>query len=209
MEEPNQELRALVDETIEIRRIMAHAVVASLPEPLDAKRGTIAIREEHETIRQLLMFGFVGPAIVCCGPFLEHVLEDAICFDERKKLGRMLTKDEERRIESHGLEDVINSVKTRTILTKEEAKKLKSFVNEWRDPYQHGSLGQITEGLRVAGVQMINFATGQKKSGDQLTEEEARPIRHFTKSAKDAQNAIPVFLEIDKVLRRIWDHQGR
>ena len=171
MEEPSQELKALVDETVEIRRIMAHAVVASLTEPLDARRGTIAIREEHEQIRQLLMFGFVGASLVCCGPFLEHVLEDAMCFHERNKIGRMLTKDEEQQIESRNLEYAINGAKTRGIVTKEEAKKLKSFVDQWRDPYQQGALGEITEGIRVAGIQMVNVSTGEKKPGELLTEE--------------------------------------
>ena len=192
-QEPAAPLKCLIDETVEVRRAMAYAAVNSIPPSLDQTRGTIAIREMHEEIRQLLLFGFVGPALICCGAFLEHVLEDATMFHDRAKLKRQLTAAEERRIELGNLEDAIGVARNRGILTKDEVKKLKRFIEQWRDPYQHGALGSITSGMRIAGVKMVNMKTGETKLGEVLTEEEARPVRHFTKSAKDAQYAIPVF----------------
>ncbi len=208
-QEPPDLLKRELDEGAEVRRTMAYAVVSSLPPSLDQTRGTIAIREMHEELRQLLLFGFVGPALICCGSFLEHVLEDAIMFHDKTKLGRQLTTAEERRIESGNLEDAISAARNRGILTKDEVKKLKRFVDQWRDPYHHGALGSITSGVRIAGVKMVNLRTGETKAGELLTEEEARPVRHFTKSAKDAHYAIPVFRELDKTLQTIWDRQGR
>lgn len=207
--EPSAVEKQQIENIVSIRQKIAYAVIRHLPPLLDEKRGTIAIRKMHQDIRELLLLGFVGPAMAYCGPFLEHYLEDAIIHHERKRLKRDLTIREERRIEQGDLQEAIKQAEALNLLTPDESVELLGFADNFRHHYQHGSLAAITRGQRLVGVQMVNQATGVVKPGDRLTEEENRPLRGILKMAQDSQLALPLFRRLDEVLRAIWDRQDR
>lgn len=159
-----------------------------------------------ETYHLASMF-FHNATICMCGVLLEALLKETIFLKRNMELADIVGK------KNADFGRAISFCKKEGYISKDEAKWLEEIKDEIRNPYLHSNIREITEGRALPGWVIdstpkdlrnkIESIQSGKIKPVKLTGHECRVIDDVLKGIIDEERSLPLFLEVDKFVRRI------
>ncbi|OGP96824.1 MAG: hypothetical protein A2Z39_04445 [Deltaproteobacteria bacterium RBG_19FT_COMBO_46_9] len=159
----------------------------------------------YDEIRQCIIFGIYGTAIILCAIMIEFTLKYAI-FSKRKK--ENVDFDSEAWKEFGGkmtLRLAIEAAKKEKLITDEMAASLHSFATDIRNNYSHFNIQAITKEYYFKDLPVLNAETGQNEVRD-IPVDFTPGFQILAKSLLDGQTVWKLFEFADKVVRHLLPH---
>lgn len=125
--------------------------------------------------------------------------------------------DKERVDFQQPLGTAINRCRDREYLDSDELEFLDAFKNNYRNTYQHGDIKKLSEGKTVqawpieidpkniAGIRKRIEDVKQNRAGEpqSIGYNQFRPVGYIIKQVIDQEQALPLFIEVDKFFREM------
>jgi len=168
------------------------------------------LRAFYFEIYYLLAERFYNASLILMGIFLEIMIKEKLFLDG--------VKDDEL----EGMDFGKAIIRCKSVLTQDEIVFLSDKKNKLRNQYVHSNKMKISKDIYFPGwkipIEKLLELAGKVKAGE-ITEEqfrtkliegipvepissgELRPVSQIAKSEFEKENAIPIFLEIDKFVR--------
>ena len=186
-----------IEKLFEERKKNAFEKVKELP-PLP---GGIqpAIQALYQEIRECIFFGLNGAAITMSSILIEYMLKHATFIKEAGSYQKAETEKWDE-FEKMKFSSAINRAKKIGLLEKEMAKRLHSFRETIRNPYNHFNIKKITEIVVAEKVKQVDIKTGEVKEID-IPAKDSPMIQAQAKPIVDEHYVLSVFHFADEVVK--------
>lgn len=186
-----------IDKLFEERKENAYLKVKMFP-PLPEEVQP-AIQALYQEIRECIFFGLNGAAITMSSILIEFMLKHAIFI---KEAGGYQKADPEKwdEFEKMQLSPAINRAKRVGLLDSEMAKRLHSFRETIRNPYNHFNIKKITQNVVAEKVKRLDTETGEVKEID-IPAKDSPMIQAQAKPIVDEHYVLSVFYFADEVVK--------
>ena len=194
-----------IDELFEQRREKAKAIAQHLP---TLPQGLPpSIQALYQEIRECIFFGLYGAAITMASILIEYVIKHTTFI---KESGGYKDADPQKwdEFENMELSPAINRAKRAGLLDSRMAKRLHSFRETIRNPYNHYNIKKITKNVVAQKVQRLNVSTGKVEEID-IEAENSPIIQAQAKPFMDEHHVLPVFHFADEVVKYLLTKLGR
>jgi hypothetical protein len=196
---PKFSLEEAIDKLFDNRKKVALQIARRLP---SCPTWDVQILYLYDEIRQCMIFGINGTAIILCAILVEFILKYAI-FSKRQKDNVDFNSEAWKEFRGKmTLRTTIEAAKKRRLITEEMAGSLHSFANDIRDTYSHFNIQAITKGYYFEGVSVLNAETGQNEVRD-IPADFNPGFQILAKSTLDEQTVWKVFEFSDTVVRHL------
>ena len=156
----------------------------------------------YDEIRQCILFGINGTAIILCAILVEFILKYAI-FSKRQKDNVNFNSEAWKEFKGKmTLRTTIEAAKKQRLITDEMAGSLHSFANDIRDTYSHFNIQAITKGYYFEDVSVLNAETGQNEIRD-IPADFTPGFQILAKSTLDEQTVWKVFEFSDTIVQHL------
>jgi hypothetical protein len=98
------------------------------------------------------------------------------------------------------LEPLINKAKSLLLISKEQAKQLKKFNIDIRNPYSHGNGNQIFKDDGVGGFALGSLNGVKETQFKEVSRNAMLPFHGFMQAGKALADSIPYFLYVDNLI---------
>jgi len=189
-----------IPKLFETRKAKALEIIRHLP-----ARSNFAfpsINALYDEIYECIIFGLNGAAITLCSILVEFALKQALYFHEN---GNSFTYNPTlfEKLENITLGPVIQRVKESSLIDDDLAKRLMSFKDDVRNPYNHYNTKKITKNVVANNVRVLNINT-HKVETVTLEAKESPMIHAQAKRVVDREMVLPVFLFADMIVRHLF-----
>ena len=186
-----------IDELFEQRR--EKAIVKAPHLPILPQGLPPSIQALYQEIRECIFFGLNGAAITMASILIEYVIKHTIYI---KESGGYKNADSQKwdEFENMALSPAINRAKKAGLLDEKMAKRLHSFRETIRNPYNHYNIKKITKNVVAQKVQRLNVNTGKVWEID-IEAESSPMVQTQAKPFMDEHHVLPVFHFADEVVK--------
>ena len=178
------------------RKEKAYSIASYLP---SLPRGLPpVIQALYQEIRECIFFGLNGAAITMSSILIEYVIKHTTFIIEA---GGYKDADPQKwdEFENMELATAINRAKGRGLLDPKMAKKLHSFRETIRNPYNHFNK-EITKNVVAEKVKRLDVKTGEVEEID-IEAKDSPMIQAQAKPFMDEYHVLPVFYFADEVVK--------
>ena len=189
-----------IEELFEKRKQNAILRVKQLP---DLPQGLPPlIQALYQEIRESIFFGLNGVAITMSSILIEFVLKHATFI---KESGGYQNADPEKWDEFESMEfgTAINRAKRAGLLDSKMARRLHSFRETIRNPYNHYNIKKITENVVAKKVKQVDTETGEIKEID-IEAKNSPMVQAQAKPFMDEHLVMAVLHFADKVVKYLF-----
>lgn len=158
-----------------------------------------AIQALYQEIRECIFFGLNGAAITMSSILIEFVLKHTTFI---KEAGGYQNADPQKWDEFESIEfgPAINRAKKAGLLDSKMAKRLHSFRETIRNPYNHYNIKKITENVVAKKVKQVDTEIGEVKEID-IEAKNSPMIQAQAKPFMDEHHVMAVFHFADEVVK--------
>ena len=190
---PSPTIEELFDRRKEIALLKAQYLPA-LPYGLPPQ-----IQALYQEIRECIFFGLNGAAITLSSILIEYVLKYATFI---KESGGYENADPQKwdEFEDMELATAINRAKKRGLLDSKMAKRLHSFRETIRNPYNHFNIKKITINVVAKKVKRLDVKTGEVEEID-IEAKDSPMIQAQAKPVLDEYHVLPAFHFADEIVK--------
>lgn len=169
----------------------------SLPQELPP-----AVQALYQEIRECIFFGLNGAAITIASILIEFVLKHTTFV---KEAGGYQNTDPQKwdQFESMEFAPAINRAKRAGLINAKMAKRLHSFRETIRNPYNHYNIKKITEHVVAQKVKQVDVKTGEVQEVD-LPAKDYPIIQAQAKPIVDEHHVMDVFYFADEVVKYLF-----
>lgn len=188
-----------IEELFETRKNIALSKAQYLPTlPLGLPPQIQALYQE---IRECIFFGLNGAAITLSSILVEYVLKYTTFI---KESGGHENANPQKwdEFENMELSAAINRAKNRGLLDSKMAKRLHSFRETIRNPYNHFNIKKITINVVAKKVKRVDVKTGAVEEID-IEAKDSPMIQAQAKPVLDEYYVLPAFCFADEVVKYI------
>lgn len=186
-----------ISELFDQRKKKAHAIASHLP--ILPKRLPPVIQALYQEIRECIFFGLNGAAITMSSILIEYVIKHTTYIAES---GGYKNADPQKwdDFEDMELAKAISRAKRAGLLDSKMAKRLHSFRDTIRNPYNHYNIKKITKNVVAKKVKQLDLNTGNVKEMD-IEAKDSPVIQAQAKPFMDEYHVLPVFHFADEVVK--------
>ena len=199
---PEISLEEAIDKLFDNRKQVALQIAGRLR---SCPTWDVQILYLYDEIRQCILFGINGTAIILCAILVEFILKYAI-FSKRQKDNVNFNSEAWKEFKGKmTLRPAIEAAKKGRLITDEMAGSLHSFANDIRDTYSHFNIQAITKDFYFKDVSVLNAETGQDEVRD-IPADFTPGFQILAKSTLDEQTVWKVFQFSDTVVQHLLSH---
>jgi len=160
-----------------------------------------AIQALYQEIRECIFFGLNGAAITMSSILIEFVVKHAAFV---KEAGGYQEMDPQKwdQFENMELGPAINRAKRAGLLDSKMAKRLHSFRETIRNPYNHYNIKKITENVVAKKIKRLDTKTGEIEELD-IAAKDNPMIQTQAKPFMDEYHVMAVFHFADEVVKHL------
>jgi hypothetical protein len=186
-----------IDELFEQRKKNAIQKLPQLPAlPAHLPPGIQALYQE---IRECIFFGLNGAAITMSSILIEFVLKHTTFITEAGGYQKANPQEWDH-FEKIELGPAINRAQKAGLLDPKMVKKLHSFRETIRNPYNHFNIKKLTQDVVAKKVKAVNTETGAIEELDMPAKDHPM-IQAQVKPLVDEYHVLPVFYFADEVVK--------
>jgi hypothetical protein len=186
-----------IEQLFDERKRIALTKVGQLPAL--PQRLPPAVQALYQEIRQCIFFGLNGAAITMSAILIEFVLKHTTFIKEAGSYEKANSQDWDQ-LENIELGPAINRAKKAGVLDTKMAKRLHSFRETIRNPYNHFNIKKITHDIVARRVKRVDTKTGAISEEDMAAKDHPM-VQAQVKPWVDEQNVLLVFAFADEVVK--------
>jgi len=185
---PELPTEVALDRLFENRRKKAQAVAPNLlPCPVD----DAPILYLYDQIRECILFGLNGTALVLCGILVEYALKVAV-FNTETGSTSPFDPGAWEKYENITLSDAITRAKRADLIDDAQERQLRGFARNLRNRHSHFNIQKVTEGFVFLNVEETNIETGETRTTE-LSASETPTLQIIAKEKLDDVIVLDVF----------------